>query len=289
MSIIQEPIPRLQKFFRTPKGYLIILFTLLTMVALPGAGLSHELPNLLLTMFVAAIIDLGLTWLAAGIWIFPSGALLSGWIVALVLSPQVPWYIQLTTAGFAICAKHIFRSHGRPVFNPAAFALILSVLLYSSGESWWGGLAGESFLLLPILFACGILIINKVNKFPQVLAFFGAYFGLFTLAGFLVDPVRVAEVFRDPFLNAAVFFGFFMLTDPPTSPGRDAEQIVFGVIVAVVSFIVFMTFSQLYFLFAGLLVGNAWVAWQHRQKMIAIQRAKRSSPQINPSSPLGSN
>lgn len=282
-------IHRLQKFFRTPKAYLLILLTLLSMVALPGIGPGRVLPDLLLTMLVAAIIDIGLTWLNTGIWIFPSGALLSAWIVALVLSPQVPWYIQMTTAGFAICAKHIFRSYDRPIFNPAAFALLLSVLFYSSGESWWGGLAGEPVLLLPVLFACGILITNKVNKFPQVLAFFGTYFGLFTLAGFYVDPTRVAEVFRDPFLNAALFFGFFMLTDPPTSPGRDAEQIVFGIMVAVVSFIVFMTLNQLYFLLAGLLVGNAWVAWRHRQKMVAIKRARRTSPQIHPSSTVSSN
>ena len=39
-------------------------------------------------------------------------------------------------------------------------------------------------------------------------------------------------MFREPFLQAALFLAFFMLTDPPTSPNRYGDQVWFGVLAA---------------------------------------------------------
>ena len=80
------------------------------------------------------------------------------------------------------------------------------------------------------------------------------------MASFLVEPAKVAEVFRAPDLQAALFFAFFMLDDPPTCPVRYADQFVFGFVVALVSYIVFMVWGTVYFLPAGLLAGNAFEA-----------------------------
>ena len=51
-----------------------------------------------------------------------------------------------------------------------------------------------------------------------------------------------------------------MVTDPPTSPPKARDQIVFGVITAVVSYLVFELVGAVYFLLAGLLVANVWEA-----------------------------
>ena len=68
---------------------------------------------------------------------------------------------------------------------------------------------------------------------PAVLAFLGVYYLLVTIAAFVGDPARVAELYRAPDLHAALFFAFFMVTDPPTSPPKHRDQIMFGAIVAV--------------------------------------------------------
>jgi len=52
---------------------------------------------------------------------------------------------------------------------------------------------------------------------------------LFTAAACVRDPAWVAEIFRTPDLQAALYFAFFILTDPPTSPVRHGSQIVCGV------------------------------------------------------------
>jgi len=107
----------------------------------------------------------------------------------------------------------------------------------------------------------------------MVLVFLASYFALFTASAVLGDPARVAEVFRAPDAQAALFFALFMLDDPPTSPTRYADQVIFGLVVAVVSFAVFQALGAVYYLLAGVLVGNAWESlrrWDDRPRSKAI-------------------
>ena len=89
-----------------------------------------------------------------------------------------------------------------------------------------------------------------------MLAFLGVYYLLVTITAFVGDPARVAELYRAPDLHAALYFAFFMVTDPPTSPPKHRDQLVFGAIVAVASYAAFELIGAAYFLLAGLLVAN---------------------------------
>jgi Na+-translocating ferredoxin:NAD+ oxidoreductase RnfD subunit len=158
------------------------------------------------------------------------------------------------------------------VFNPAALALVVTFYLFDTGQSWWGALPEITPLLgLAVLFATGIFIADRVNKIPLVLVFLGAYFLLFTLAAFLGNPGKVAEIFRAPDLHAVLFFAFFILTDPPTSPVKYPDQMVCGAIVAIISFAIFEWLGVAYYLLAGVLVGNIWEAW-HRWRSDSRRR-----------------
>jgi Na+-translocating ferredoxin:NAD+ oxidoreductase RnfD subunit len=92
--------------------------------------------------------------------------------------------------------------------------------------------------------------------------FLGVYFLLFTVAAYVGDPAKVSEIFRAPDLHAVLYFAFFMLTDPPTSPIRYSHQLICGIMNAVVAFAVFETLGAVHYLLAGLLVGNVWEAWR---------------------------
>src|SRR5205823_5960865 len=94
----------------------------------------------------------------------------------------------------------------------------------------------------------------------MVLVFLGIYYLLFTLTAFLGDPARVAEIYRAPDLHAVLYFTFFILTDPPTSPVKYPHQLVYGVIVAVTSYAIFELVGAVYYLLAGVLLGNIWEA-----------------------------
>jgi Na+-translocating ferredoxin:NAD+ oxidoreductase RnfD subunit len=114
-----------------------------------------------------------------------------------------------------------------------------------------------------LIVTAGVFMADRVNKLPAVVAFLFVYYALFTALAFIGDPLPVAEIFRAPDLNAALYFAFFMLTDPPTAPTRYLDQIVFAALVAVASFALYEWLGVVYYLSAALLIGNAW-EWQRR-------------------------
>lgn len=254
------------RFFRTPKGLLTIVLSLLAAVAAPVEGLDRVWPDLAAAAAAAILVDAPILRLRSGAWEFPSGALLTGMIAAMVLSPIEPWYVAAATAAMGVLSKYVARTRSANVFNPAALALVASYYLFHSAQDWWGALANATPYLLIVLIATGVFITNRVNKMPLALAFLGAYFALFTITAFAGDPVRVAEIYRAPDLHAVLFFAFFILTDPPTSPVKYKPQIICGVLVALVAYGVFESMGAVYYLLAGVLAGNVWEAWRRSHR-----------------------
>jgi len=269
----------LKRFFRTPKGLVILAMAILTVAAALGTGVRVVLPMLAAAVGAAMLVDAPILRYREGEWTFPDGALLTGLFVALILSPFQPWYVAVVTAAVAVVSKYVFRVRGANVFNPAALALVISYYLFHTGQSWWGALPELPPLALVLLFATGLYITRRVNKVPVVLTFLGVHFLLFTISAFVGDPGRVADMYRAPDLHMALFFAFFMVTDPPTSPPKHRDQWIYGAIVAVVSFAVFETIGAVYFLFAGLLVANAWEAVRRsRARSVRSGRGEPVSP-----------
>jgi hypothetical protein len=96
----------------------------------------------------------------------------------------------------------------------------------------------------------------------------------------LGNSSQVAEIFRVPDLNAALFFAFFMLDDPPACPTRYPDQVWFALVVSAVSCAAFLVVGADYFLLAGLLAGNVWEAWRRwaaRPRLGAAQESGRVS------------
>lgn len=251
-----------KNFFKTPKGLLTIILVLLAAIAAPGEGLRVVLPGLLGAVVAAGLVDTLILRLKKNVWEFPSGALLTAMIVSMVLRAQEPWYVVTITSVAAILSKYIIRSRHANVFNPAALAIIASFYVFHTGQSWWGALTEVPLGLQAILLAAGIFITDRVNKTPLVLAFLGTYFLLFTITAWVGDPRWVSEIYRSPDVEAALFFAFIILTDPPTSPAKYPDQIVCGAMVAAVSFAFFEWAGVVYYLLAGVLVGNVWEAWR---------------------------
>ncbi|MDQ6832690.1 MAG: RnfABCDGE type electron transport complex subunit D [Chloroflexota bacterium] len=264
----------LKRFFRTPKGYLLIVLVLLAALAAVHAGVRHVAPGLIGAVGAAMLVDVVIVRTLRGVWFFPSGALLSGLIVALILSSTEPWYVPAITAALAVASKYLLRTKQGHIFNPAALALVAAYFLFASAQDWWGALANLPMPFLIVLLATGLFVADRVNKLPMALVFTACYFFVFAAYAYAGDPARVAEIFRAPDLNATLFFALFMLTDPPTSPARYRDQVVFGLIAALVSFAVYTMFGGVYYLLAGLLVGNVWEMWR---RMTARTRAPRRS------------
>lgn len=260
----KSPWIRLQKFAKTPKGHALGALILLTIVGslLPQGhlGIRHAA-----AAAAAAIIFDGLVALVLGRKItFSTGGLITGLIVADVLSGLTPTYVVVLTTLIALLSKHLIKRGRKPIFNPAAVGLLVSLGVFSTAESWWAGMPLAPVWYLALVLAVGIFVAVRVKKYWQVLTFMGTYFLLILAMALLhlgIASATPADALRTPFINSALFLGFFMLTDPPTSPGAVREQVQFALLAAVVSVAIFLRFGGLAYLLVGLLTANLWTAW----------------------------
>jgi Na+-translocating ferredoxin:NAD+ oxidoreductase RnfD subunit len=250
---------KLRRFFQTPKGVLLLLFAVLLGAGVWQEGWRDTVPGLAAAAGVAVLLDGAILRWRKARWVFPSGALLSALIVVMILSPGQPWFVPAATSAVAVLSKYVFRAGTANVFNPAAFALVVAFYLFDTAQDWWGALPGWPPGLV-LLLATGIFISSREGKVPLVLWFLGCWFLLAGATAFLGFPERVAELYRSPDVEAALFFAFFMLTDPPTSPPKPRDQPLYGVIVAVVSYVALVTVGAVWFLLAGVLAANVWEA-----------------------------
>ena len=249
----------LEQLWRTPKAQLLLLFGVLLVVAAPAAGGLALLPNLIAAVVCACAIDVVWHLVETRRLLRPSSALLSALIVFFILSPDESWLVVGWTSAFAVISKRIVRTEREHIFNPAALALVWAPIAFGSGESWWGAFGDLPWPWIGLLVLGGVWVVQRLNKFPSVLTFLAVYFSFFTGMA-LSNPRPVAEMFRDPFLQAALFLAFFMLTDPPTSPNRYLDQVWYGAVAAFGACLAQVLSAGQVYLLLGVLLANAALA-----------------------------
>ena len=243
---------------------------------MPVEGFSQTFLVLTSAVGVAALIDAVILRYRRGAWEYPSGAVLTGMIIAMVLSPHEPWFVAAIASAVGVLSKHVFRTRTANIFNPAALALVVVSNVFGAGQSWWGALPDAPPVAWIVLAATGLFITDRVNKIPLVLAFIGTYHAAFTMTAFIGDPRQVAEVYRTPDGQALLYFAFFILTDPPTSPVKHLAQVVCGSVVAITSFGFFELAGGADYLLVGVLAGNVIAPW-------FLLRSGRAPSRLQPS------
>ena len=69
---------------------------------MPVAGIGQTSVVLSSAVVTAAIIDLAILRYRRGVWEYPSGAVLTGMIVAMVLSPHEPWHVAAIASAIGV-------------------------------------------------------------------------------------------------------------------------------------------------------------------------------------------
>jgi enediyne biosynthesis protein E5 len=266
----------LRKFFNTPKGYLIVILVVLMGIAYFKEDNAQGFINAGAAMATGLVIDLIVGLFQKRKRLVSDGGVLTGLIVTLVLSSATHWYQVAATVAIALVSKHVLKIKRKPIFNPAAIGLLAAIPLFASEQSWWGSMPNFPAWGIVFVIVAGYLVTNKVNKFPQVFTFLGVYLVIMLGLG-LAHVGDTTDALRNPFINSTLFLAFFMVTDPPTSPAKYGEQVIFGFIAAIVSVIVYLIFGGLTFLLVGLLVANAWNA-------LRLMEAEKSNPAAKVSS-----
>ena len=171
-----------------------------------------------------------------------SGAFVSGLIIALLTDPDLPVYIPILAGILAMFSKNFLRFSGRHIFNPAAFGLLTSALIFQTDISWWA----VSFQAFPqdlifflILLTPAFVSIKKMRRHLTIFSFLTTY----------------GIIFKNSFFDPTIlFFALVMLPEPMTTPYIKKYQIMFGVLVALTSFLISNTHIDP--LITALLLGN---------------------------------
>ena len=127
-------------------------------------------------------------------------------------------------AVLSMASKYILAIRGKHLFNPVAVAAVLTGLWLNQPPIWWVGTPS----MLPLVLFGGLAITRKMRRYAQTFSFFGvaimAIAGSTLLAGH--DPL--AAVSHSLLSSSLLFFGFYMVTEPLTSPPTATLQGLFG-------------------------------------------------------------
>lgn len=281
-----NPVPmgkRLQRFMKTPKAYGLGGLILLTVAGSRTAYGAHAIPHAIIAVMTAVIFDALVARVLGRKVTFSTGGVITAMIVADVLSSMTPVYLIVIATVLALSSKHLLKQGRKPLFNPAAVGLLVTALVFSAAESWWAAMPNDPIWYMPIMVAVGVVVAVRAKKYVQVLTFLGTYFTLvlvMALGHLGLASATPADALRAPFINSALFLGFFMLTDPPTSPGTIREQVPFAIVSAGVAVGIYAVMGGLVYLLLGLLAGNGLAAlFTYRRRVAPIWGQRRVTPE----------
>ena len=220
--------------------WVIIALSIMAIAGMYVNGLEKTLPTILVAVLTASLLDAFIEKLFYKKLIFPYSGIISGLIVGSIVSFEDPLFIPLIASAVAIISKHILKYKVYHVFNPAAFGLLTSFLLFSKFDSWWAAVP----YLMPFL----VIIAWKIGKLWIAIPFLLTFVFLGSYTNNLKFQ-NIADVLSLPY-----YFAFIMAVEPKTTPISRNQQIAFGISLAVLivllSFVVRIPYAILISLLA---------------------------------------
>lgn len=235
-------------------GYLLLGFTVL--------GFNRGPVQALVTSASACALEVILTRLFKKKWIWPLSALITSFSLSILLNYSHDYFVLFVPVFFAIGSKYLFTFEGRHVFNPALSGVVWSLLLSSSlitaaPAYQWNGIEAMSLFMFML---AAIFLLPQVRRLPLVLSFLITFTLLTALRAFIMRwHLPFETLFLGTLSSPAFFlFTFFMITDPATSPSGRRQQIVVGIVLAVIDLLFHVWQSYFTFFYAafGLAAGR---------------------------------
>ena len=153
-------------------------------------------------------------------------SLITGLIIGFVLSADEAWWTFALAALLAVLSKHLIRLRGRHIFNPAAFGIFLTLVLFGASTQWKGTYSW--YVLVPL----GSYFAWKIRKTQIIIGYAVVFLALFGVQALLQD-VALRQILG----YLSYFFIFVMLIEPLTSPVRPMGKYIFGAGVAGLIFV----------------------------------------------------
>jgi ferredoxin-NADP reductase/Na+-translocating ferredoxin:NAD+ oxidoreductase RnfD subunit len=158
-------------------------------------------------------------------------AYITALILILIISPPAAFDpaglgFLIWVSVWAMASKYILAIDKKHIFNPAAFAVVVTALTLHQSASWWVG----SFAMFPFVVIGGMLVARKIQRFDLVISFLIT--ALVTIVGFSIFQTNpLVTLQRALFDTPLFFFAFVMLTEPLTTPPKKSFRIAYAILI----------------------------------------------------------
>ncbi|MFA5231288.1 MAG: RnfABCDGE type electron transport complex subunit D [Candidatus Omnitrophota bacterium] len=176
-------------------------------------------------------------------------SIVSALIIGFVLASDNPWWMISFASLTAVCSKYLIRFNKKHIFNPAAFGIFLSILLFGASTQWKGTFLW--YILLPV----GLYFTYKLRKLELIAGYL-----LTALSLFGIQAVLNKAPLIDIFGYLSYFYVFIMLIEPKTTPIKPLAKLSFGIAAAGLIFIFIQVQVKFDSELAALLILNIFVA-----------------------------
>lgn len=221
--------------YRVVLYYLIFLFGIAVLFGflgiLPFSGIS-----IILSMLFILAVSLAANYIFA--WAFNAQINLeSAYITALILVFLITPLQSLSDITFlslafwgsiwAMASKYIFAINKKHIFNPAAFAVVLTEVALHQSASWWIG----TMSMFPFVLVGGLLLVRKMLRFDFVISFL-VVASFMSIAPHLNNTSSLLTISKNSLvISPLLFLAFVMLTEPLTTPPKRWLRVVYGALV----------------------------------------------------------
>lgn len=157
-------------------------------------------------------------------------ALISSLSLLILLRSMSIWALMGASV-LSIASKFLLRTHRRHIFNPTAFGIVVSSIVF--GGVWiapgqWGAATWFCFFVLCI----GSVVSTRAARADVSFGFLGFLATIYVArALWLGDPLAIPA--RELSSGALLVFAFFMISDPRTTPQSRTGRLLFAALVAI--------------------------------------------------------
>lgn len=224
------------KFFKDIKNVVILLLLLLFIIQIPQENFRFII-WMIASVFFAVTTELTIYYYHHKTVFVPKSAIITGFIVAGIISFQEPFWMAILFSIIAIASKHCIKIHKKHFLNPANTALLVATL-FNIPLVW--SLESNIYILI----IAGLYFAYRLKKWGHILGFLIPFSVLILLRG------------TNPLLMISWFFLFIMLIEPKTSGIGFLRGLIFGTIASLSSFVILIFIPQYDFFVFGLFVAN---------------------------------
>ncbi|MCI4354068.1 MAG: RnfABCDGE type electron transport complex subunit D [Thermoplasmata archaeon] len=239
---------------------------------------------ILLILGVGIMTDLGFQYVRFPKFRIPDTAIATSLFIALIIWPAEASLALASVAVAGVGMRHFFRIGGHPMFNPAALGLTFAVLMFALPNSWHVGVSLQEQVLVAIFGT--ILIVKAPHTWRFPVFFFAAYIPLVLLIAVAYGGAsQLGMIFTTEAIGSqAVFFAFFMVSEPRTAPSSRRAMIFYALMLGGVTAFLPLLFTELPYVgglgmiapFLALFLGNAYTV------LAPASRGQRKAPAAKP-------